>query len=618
MDDPDKDDPDLIDNFKIKFNTGFTYADAPEGNYPFSTNGLVQVGDMQDTKIYDSTLHMPINDTSTTSYGWWDLFRLFPTTDYIFNSYAEIKYDTSIEGTIKHIGLKMPKSWETTHDGDYTDIYLNINGIYCEKSEGAYSLNANYYMYYWTDVDVSVIDKPVVLEFMVANQPMRYILVNAESDIDGDGNREFASHGDNELWDAIYNGENRFNRDFVYAFWYQAPNYEEGLEEYAYNIDVSDTTVNEGETIDISYTCPVDSAVNLVIEENDIEVYNASTDVTGVTSGAIKYTCMNSGFVNISLKTGATKQIEVSVTVNDIGTIHYVVYTNPSVTKPSDFFDIHYIYNNTAYDGRIEIGDLIFNVERNTNTEKIIHDVQINTEGCYPIFLYVNKNNVSIEKSSNMHTVKNNYANDLYVGYLNPAGGINEYHDNDSSFNYYSTLYFMGKHNFLCKDVYIDVTGHKYSVSDKSLFKVLIDGLSGGTHTAYLRVKTGSGIITLDSFRFKIGDSAIGAEPTTIQTLIRNAFDSTTRMLIGFFIIGAITLSPFVIVVKARGGIGKGSKRCISVQIPNILYGVMFGISVVVVYSLGFIDFALMFFLMFILMTMVILVFLVKRRESSV
>jgi len=569
--DAGSDDPDIFDDFKIQFDTDYDYSPDYSDMYPFDIAGLIKVGHLQETVPYYSDSFMHISDTETTSYAWWDILKIYPSVEYNYYQYLETQYDTEIEGTIKHFAFKMPKIWQDTYNGDYTDLFLRLNGYYCDQATGSYSLSLFYDMLFWENVDVPVSTTGVNIEILSANQPDRYILVDADTNIYGDTTKQFRVHGDNSLWNGYYDGGNVFGTDFVNAFWYKPINYEEGLEEYNFSIGVSESVVYQGESIDIVYSCPITDEVFLTIDDNGIIIYNKSTDVTGITSGFMTFLCENSGYVNISLRVDNVVQVFQNVTVIEKD-INYLIYTTPNPSKPNQEFDICYIYNNTLYDGVIEINDVQYNIDNSTANLTKIYDINILEEGCYNIILYINKDGTLIEKANNIHTVKNNYANDIYLSFLTEAGAWVDYYEQNVTFSFLANMYIKGKHNFICKDIFVYVGGHTISVSTESIFSEQLPHLTRGSYTAYLKIRVGASTIILDSISFSISGEAVPSEPDFLFGLPMTYMYAMFGALItlGFLVI------PFSLSMKHKG------------STSSVIYAIFGGIGLGVATIIGF------------------------------
>lgn len=100
------------------------------------------------------------------------------------------------------------------------------------------------------------------------------------------------------------------------------------------------------------------------------------------------------------------------------------------------------------------------------------------------------------------------------------------------------------------------------------------------------------------------GDSELG-------NLVQNAFpDPTVRTIIGLVICLVITLLPYLVALKIK-------ERHVTINIPTILYGVCFGIGVAVNYILGFFGFEVMFFITFIVISIMAFMYLYGKKSAS-
>ena len=86
--------------------------------------------------------------------------------------------------------------------------------------------------------------------------------------------------------------------------------------------------------------------------------------------------------------------------------------------------------------------------------------------------------------------------------------------------------------------------------------------------------------------------------------------DPTTRLLVGLMVLSGITLSPFLASLKLK-------QKHVTINIPNILYGAMFGVGTVVNYALGFLGVIELFFLLALLITIVALVFYTGKTKET-
>jgi len=105
------------------------------------------------------------------------------------------------------------------------------------------------------------------------------------------------------------------------------------------------------------------------------------------------------------------------------------------------------------------------------------------------------------------------------------------------------------------------------------------------------------------------GDTYVGIP--SFRNFLHTYLSTEILFIIGMFIISCITFMPFIVASKL-----KSSKHSINIEVPNVLYGIMFSIGTVIVYTLGFIGFAIMFFLLVMLALIILLVYFTSQKSK--
>jgi len=102
-----------------------------------------------------------------------------------------------------------------------------------------------------------------------------------------------------------------------------------------------------------------------------------------------------------------------------------------------------------------------------------------------------------------------------------------------------------------------------------------------------------------------------GVPDSDLGSLVQNAFpDPVIRTIIGLVLCLVITLLPYLVALKMK-------ERHVTINIPTVIYAVCFGVGVAISYILGFFGFEILFFIVFLLISVMALMFLYGKRSAS-
>ena len=149
-------------------------------------------------------------------------------TDYINHSFAstntivsELDYTKFTYGNyIRQVALTVTSFANITN----MDTWLRIGDTEVGNRDSYYSMGDNYYILVWEDVNLSYFSTDLTIEFKFLDTDTDdYIGVfYKNSDVDGDGDKQFKYTNDDSNYNGIYDGATTSNYDLVYQVWYSA------------------------------------------------------------------------------------------------------------------------------------------------------------------------------------------------------------------------------------------------------------------------------------------------------------------------------------------------------------------------------------------------------------
>jgi len=374
-------------------------------------------------------------------------------------------------------------------------------------------------------------------------------------------------------YEPYYDGEyiyeygvgHRCNYDIVYECWYEEiapPVYEE----YEYELIVSPNTVDLYKPVTITYTCPIDVVNKLVItNETSIDVYNETTDMTGLQTGTYTYYPLTSGTHNIRLWDDTNSQLEKTEAITVVHANYtYLIFTQPNPSKPDNYFDIYYIYNSSLYNGVITVNNERYDILMNTRNLSVIENIIINIEGVYPVVLFMNVSGSLVQRASILHIVQIDTINELYVNYRCwDCTTSTNYYDGDTILIISNQEFsFRGSHNFIGQNIYIKVFNTNRYVGYASEFTEYMTIQSNGDYTAELILEHEGIELILTDIHFTVVDEIEEEEEDTFFGL---PIDYMYAMFGAFLTLGFLII-PFAlskgkasnVIYAIFGGLGLG------------------------------------------------------------
>ncbi len=330
------------------------------------------------------------------------------------------------------------------------------------------------------------------------------------------------------------------------------------------------------------------------------------------TAGSLSFIPKQTGFYNVSLVKDNIRIINRTFYVQE-NPNEYWIYTQPNPSRPLNPFKIVSKFPNTLYEGVIAIFDDVSDI---TNINNAIWSSNLKEDSIttnyytpieskrYYIQMFINKSYGLIPIGSTHTHTCNEFTTQLGSITFSP---VNKIVFKDSS------GHVEGFHNLFGTQVVLKLNGE--IVSDVS-YTTEIDKWIKFTYTGtftltleYFNNGTWYVIDTITDIQCGEKTSEEGDETETGNPLrdFMMTLDGETRFLLAIVIIILITLTPYIITLESR-------KKNINLpDIPYILYGLLFGIGVMVTYSLYLIGAVELFFLLAMLISIMLLIFYTKR-----
>jgi hypothetical protein len=517
--------------------------------------------------------------------------------------------------------------------------YDNSLSSYRCKVNGNDGGKADYWLPYTTDFYILrwVLDNPAILnnekpvfEFYHTSKNhdnIYWYAATSNNDVNGDGSINHLRHSNSWMYEGLYTGTTGSGTDLVYRFWY--------TDVVVTDEDYNDLIVTNKDSYYAFEDVYIDSSTSDISYLNSIHAYYYYRDnwveYTGqgypdqkefltysfstVLQPSFGYPNASADNWNITLERGgsvvAYKTFNVTNLTEDADNFIITTYPNPS--KPAELVTVHYVFNHEEHStGRIVLSSSPYSYDTTSFLEvynidytgednlTFLGTLFFESEGIYYLHMMINTTSTTwYNLYTKKHICKAQEYNNLLDVELNNYGvgdsAIIDYqHNHLGSLN----IFIIVNDLQLSKDISLSSTGvATYLCQEEGQYIAQL--ILRGTGTEYQ-------VLAFDNFTVSGGE--IGED--SIPDLVDQIFSEEQQVIIGIFMVIFITFLPFMVTLKLK-------QQHVTIDIPNILYGISFGCGVVITYVTGFLPFEIMFFLIFILVSMIALLWLYGKRKGG-
>lgn len=518
-----------------------------------------------------------------------------------------------------------------TYDSNLGNYVLKINNQNSETPDYWIPLSDDFYMLRWvlnTPVTISNL-KPFFELYHPVKDPdanVYWYMGLEDTDTDNDGDIQLFQHDNAWMFgDGSYGGTTSLAYEPIYRFWYTGgttvpPQYTDSIITDKDTYDVYEN-IHIGATVsDITYVNSVNitywnGASWVDFTSQDYPRQFSTYDFYGIFQAETASDNSGNPNYNISLLRNGVVQDNKLITVNQVtgDQAKYAIITTPNPSDTNENVKIRYLFNRSDITyARIyktnsenfykESGHLDYWAINTTTSLTYLGTTTFTDTGKYYFHfaVYVNEQWVKVGDTHPHIVIGANVENWISVE--------NDNYDLPSYANIYYQHSYIGS-PFIYIAVDDDFLGT--DISSQTTGVIQYRCVKAGVHTAKLVLGTPSNYIVLDIDNFTVGEGITDTtDEFSIKESLHEIFTDEQLIIIGLFILGAITFAPFIYVVKKK-------LRNTTVNIPSILYGVCFGIGVIVDYVLGFFDEIVLFFICFIFIAVLAMGYIYNKRPTE-